>query len=62
MVGDHFTLWMAERYPNAKNYGAVSKFKTQRQHILEAGKIRGPNNIEILTCDVNVLELKANTF
>ena len=56
-----FTLWMAERYPNAK-ITAVSNSATQRQHILAEAEKRGLGNIEILTCDVNVLELKANTF
>ena len=56
-----FTLWMAERYPNAKITG-VSNSATQRQHILAEAQKRGLNNVEILTCDVNVLELKANTF
>jgi cyclopropane-fatty-acyl-phospholipid synthase len=52
---------MAERYPNAKITG-VSNSATQRQHILAEAQKRGLNNVEILTCDVNVLELKANTF
>ena len=56
-----FTLWMAQHYPNAKITG-VSNSATQRQHILAEAQKRGLNNVEILTCDVNVLELKANTF
>lgn len=56
-----FTLWMAERYPNASIKG-VSNSATQRQHILAQAKQRGLNNIEILTCDVNVLELEKGQF
>jgi len=56
-----FTLWMAERYPNAKITG-VSNSATQRQHILAEAEKRNLNNIQIITCDVNVLELKTNTF
>ena len=56
-----FTLWMAERYPNAK-ITAVSNSATQRQHILAEAEKLCLSNIEFLTCYVNVLELKANTF
>ncbi|WP_151965398.1 SAM-dependent methyltransferase [Acinetobacter soli] len=56
-----FTLWMAERYPNASIKG-VSNSATQRQHILAQAKQRGLNNIEILTYDVNVLELEKRQF
>ena len=56
-----FTLWMAERYPNAKITG-VSNSATQRQHILAEAEKRNLNNIQIITCDVNVLELKTNSF
>ena len=56
-----FTLWMAERYPNAL-ITAVSNSKTQREHILKQARIRGLLNIEVLTCDVNVLELSHQQF
>ena len=56
-----FTLWMAERYPNAKITG-VSNSATQRQYILAEAEQRGLNNVEIITCDVNVLELKQGSF
>lgn len=50
------TLWMAERFPAARITG-VSNSRSQREHILaEAGR-RGLGNVEILTCDVNRLEL-----
>lgn len=56
-----FTLWMAERYPNVL-ITAVSNSKTQREHILKQARIRGLLNIEVLTCDVNVLELSHQQF
>ena len=56
-----FTLWMAERYPRSLITG-VSNSATQRQHILKQAKQLGLSNIEILTCDVNVLELQAGRF
>ena len=51
-----FTLWMAERYPRARITG-VSNSHGQREHILAQARARGLSNIEILTCDVNQLEL-----
>ncbi|GAA5632357.1 ubiquinone biosynthesis O-methyltransferase, mitochondrial [Acinetobacter calcoaceticus] len=56
-----FTLWMAEHYPNAK-ITAVSNSATQRQHILAEAEKRGLQNIKIITCDVNILELKEHSF
>ncbi|MGA6135494.1 SAM-dependent methyltransferase [Acinetobacter dispersus] len=56
-----FTLWMAERYPNAK-ITAVSNSATQRQHILSKAEKYGLMNIDVITCDVNVLELQQNAF
>lgn len=56
-----FTLWMAERYPNA-HITAVSNSKTQRKHILEQAQAQGLTNIDVITCDVNVLELTSNYF
>jgi cyclopropane-fatty-acyl-phospholipid synthase len=50
------TLWMAERYPNARITG-VSNSNSQREHILAQAKARGLGNVEIRTCDVNRLEL-----
>jgi cyclopropane-fatty-acyl-phospholipid synthase len=51
------TLWMAERYPNARIIG-VSNSHGQRQHILARAAERGLHNVEILTCDVNRLQLE----
>ena len=50
------TLWMAERYPNARITG-VSNSRGQREHILAQARHRGLDNLEILTCDVNLLTL-----
>jgi cyclopropane-fatty-acyl-phospholipid synthase len=50
------TLWMAERFPDARITG-VSNSHGQREHILAQAASRGLRNVEILTCDVNVLSL-----
>ncbi len=50
------TLWMAERYPNARITG-VSNSNSQREHILAQAAARGLGNVEIITCDVNQLQL-----
>ena len=55
------TLWMAQRYPQARITG-VSNSRTQREHILAEAARRGLGNVEILTCDVNRLELPADRF
>ena len=55
------TLWMAERYPNARITG-VSNSRSQREFIMAAAAQRGLGNIEIITCDVNQLELRAQAF
>jgi cyclopropane-fatty-acyl-phospholipid synthase len=50
------TLWMAEQYPSSKITG-VSNSASQREHILTRAAERGLDNVEILTRDVNLLEL-----
>ena len=55
------TLWMAERYPNARITG-VSNSHGQRQHIEAQCRMRGLQNVRIITCDVNRLELDAAQF
>ena len=55
------TLWMAERFPNARITG-VSNSRTQREHILGQAAVRGLANVEIITTDVNRLDLSAETF
>ena len=55
------TLWMAERYPNARIV-AISNSRPQREHILAQAARRGLGNVEIITCDVNRLELPEGEF
>ncbi len=55
------TLWMAEQYPNAK-ITAVSNSRPQREHIEARCRERGLRNVEVITCDVNRLELPADAF
>lgn len=55
------TLWLAEHYPNSRILG-VSNSASQREHILAQCRLRGYTNVEILTCDVNRLELDPRRF
>lgn len=55
------TLWMAERFPDSRITG-VSNSRTQREHILAQAALRGLGNIEIITTDVNRLDLPADAF
>jgi cyclopropane-fatty-acyl-phospholipid synthase len=55
------TLWMAERYP-ASRITAVSNSATQRQHIEKRAAERGLDNLTVLTCDVNDLDLDPVSF
>ena len=55
------TLWMAERYPNAR-ITAVSNSHSQRRHIEARCRTLGFANVRVVTADVNELELKAGSF
>ena len=55
------TLWMAERYPNAR-ITAVSNSNGQRGFIEARCRERGLENVRVLTRDVNTLELPAEAF
>ncbi len=55
------TLWMAEHLPNAR-ITAVSNSAPQRQFIEAQCRERGFDNVRVLTCDVNRLELPAAAF
>jgi cyclopropane-fatty-acyl-phospholipid synthase len=55
------TLWMAERYPNAR-ITAVSNSRTQKQFIEARAAARGLRNIQIITCDMNDLALEQQRF
>ena len=49
------TLWMATHYPRAR-ITAVSNSHGQRTYIQQQARARNLGNIEVITCDVNVLE------
>jgi cyclopropane-fatty-acyl-phospholipid synthase len=54
------SLWMAANYPGSK-ITAVSNSRTQKQHIDAQARIRGLRNLEVITCDVNVLAFPEGT-
>ncbi|WP_372789087.1 cyclopropane-fatty-acyl-phospholipid synthase family protein [Paraconexibacter sp.] len=49
------SLWLAEQYPKARIVG-VSNSAGQREHIEAVAAEKGLDNLEILTCDVNVFD------
>lgn len=55
------TLWMAERYPNAR-ITAVSNASPQREYIQAQCRERGLCNVRVITCDVNQLQLAPARF
>ena len=55
------TLWMAEKYPNSR-ITAVSNSSTQRAHIESVCRERGWKHVQVITCDVNLLQLEADRF
>lgn len=55
------TLWMAERFPGAR-ITAVSNSRLQREFIEARCADRGLDNVRVLTCDVNRLQLPAEAF
>ena len=55
------TLWMAERYPNAR-ITAVSNSAPQRGYIETRCRERGLANVRVVTRDVNALELPSARF
>ena len=54
------SLWMAANYPQSR-ITAVSNSRTQKAHIAAQARERGLANLEIVTCDVNVLSFPAET-
>ena len=52
------SLWMAEKYPNAKITG-VSNSNSQREYIMNTAKSRGIANLHIITAHMNVFEAPA---
>ncbi|MEO6967897.1 MAG: class I SAM-dependent methyltransferase [Rhodanobacteraceae bacterium] len=55
------TLWMAQRYPNAR-ITAISNSHSQRQHIETQCRKRGLINVQVHTQDVNTLVLQPGQF
>jgi cyclopropane-fatty-acyl-phospholipid synthase len=55
------TLWMAEHYPRAR-ICAVSNSASQRAFIEQQCRVRGFSNVQVITCDVNRLDLPAGQF
>lgn len=55
------TLWMAEKYPNARITG-VSNSRTQREFIEGEAARRGLGNVTILTVNMNTFEAGAEAF
>ena len=54
------TLWMAEHYPAAR-ITAVSNSRSQKAFIEARAAERGLGNVEVITCDANVLDFPAGT-
>lgn len=55
------TLWLAEKYPQAK-ITAVSHSRTQREHITGEAEKRGLHNVTVITCDMNDFDIGAGQF
>lgn len=55
------SLWMAERYPQAKIV-AVSHSRTQREHIETEARKRGHKHLTVLTCDMNDFDIAPGRF
>ena len=53
------TLWMAAHYPSAR-ITAVSNSRTQKEFIDARAAERGLRNVEVITCDANVLDFPAS--
>jgi cyclopropane-fatty-acyl-phospholipid synthase len=55
------TLWMAKHFPKSR-ITAVSNSRTQKQFIEARAKAQGLDNVEVITCDMNVLDLGSRRF
>ena len=53
------SLWMAEKYPEAK-ITAVSNSRTQKEHIDAEATRRGFGNLQVVTADMNVFDTTGN--
>ncbi len=56
-----FSLWMAEKFPRSQITG-VSNSRTQKEHIDAEARHRGLTNLQIITCDINALDLTPAAF
>jgi cyclopropane-fatty-acyl-phospholipid synthase len=54
------TLYMAEKFPASRITG-VSNSNSQREFIMGQAEARGLHNVEIITCDANVLQFPPDT-
>jgi cyclopropane-fatty-acyl-phospholipid synthase len=54
------SLYMAAKFPSSKITG-VSNSNSQREFIMGQAQQRGLNNLQIITCDANVLQFQADT-
>ena len=55
------SLWMAGRFPRSR-ITTVSNSRTQKEYIDAQARERGLANLEVITCDVNRLELPSGEF
>ena len=55
------SLWLAERFPRAR-ITTVSNSRTQKEYIDARAAERSLGNLEVVTCDINRLELPAGGF
>jgi cyclopropane-fatty-acyl-phospholipid synthase len=55
------SLWLAERFPRSR-ITTVSNSRSQKAHIDAQAAARGLANLEVITCDMNRLELPAGEF
>ncbi len=51
-----FCLYAAERFPNS-HVTAISNSNNQRLYIEKVAKLKGIKNLQVITCDINDLEL-----
>lgn len=56
-----FTLYLAEKFPDCK-ITSVSNSRTQKKWIDEICEKRGHKNVNVITCDINQLELSEKNY
>jgi Cyclopropane fatty acid synthase and related methyltransferases len=55
------TLWMAEHFPTSK-ITAISNSSTQKKYIDQQCELKGFDNVQVITADINELELQTEQF